>query len=68
MASLSKSNKFLRNVENLHKIVSENCIATAAFEGNRVKKDGHIVSTQSKDQRACKRSNMQSSKKPAKSS
>lgn len=59
MASLSKSNKYLRDAGNLHRIVRENCIATAAFEGVRVRTDGQIMS---------KRSDTHSSKKSAKKS
>ena len=61
MASLSQSNKYLRNKSALRKIVRENCIATAAFEGAslRALKDAHV---------SRKRSDTASSKKAAKSS
>lgn len=67
MASLSKSNKYLRDSGNLHKIVSENCVATAAFEGARVRSDGHVTSKPSAGC-PCKRNDTHSSKKSSKRS
>lgn len=59
MASLSKSNKHLRDAKTLREIVTENCVATAAFEGARVRVEGHV---------SPKRRDMHSSKKSARSS
>lgn len=66
MAPLSRSNKYLRSSGDLHRIVSENCVATAAFEGAKVRAGGHVSSKRSDGHVVSKRSDTHSSKKSAK--